>query len=156
MTANKHTEILSKAKGIRFNTKEVRAILDGRKTVTRRLVKLQPPANTDDVYFNYIKNGMARWGWENSSALCDRKLPYQSGDILYVRETWCRGSLNNDREQYYYKADNKILHCRWKPSSNMPKEAARIFLKVINVRVERLQEITSEQIDAEGVQRIWV
>ena len=66
------------------------------------------------------------------------KLPYQPGDILYVRETWCKGSWMNEKERYYYKADDNDFHCVWHPSIHMPKEAARIWLKVTDVRVERL------------------
>lgn len=68
------------------------------------------------------------------------RLPYQQGDILYVRETWCKGSWMNEKERYYYEADDNDFHCVWHPSIHMPKEAARIWLKVKDVRVERLQE----------------
>jgi hypothetical protein len=117
-------------KPILFNTEMVRAILDGRKTCTRRVIKPQPTA---------------RYG-----AQCI-KPPYQSGDILYVRETWKR-ALNG---YYYYEdwqRDDIADITKWKPSIHMPKEAARIWLKVTNVRVERLQDITSEQIYREGVE----
>lgn len=69
---------------------------------------------------------------------------------MYVRETWCKGNLDYHEEQYYYKADNSVFPCRWHPSIHMPKEAARIWLKVTDVRVERLQEITEEQAQSEG------
>ena len=78
--------------------------------------------------------------------------PYKPGDILYVRETWCKGSWGNEKERYYYKADDNDFYCTWHPSTHMPKEAARIWLKVTDVRVERLQDITSEQICKEGVE----
>ena len=78
------------------------------------------------------------------------KAPYQSGDILYVRETWKKAPNG-----YYYYEDwqkNDIADItKWKPSIHMPKEAARIWLKVTNVRVERLQEITEIQAQAEGI-----
>lgn len=117
MTKN---EILKIAKPILFNTEMVRAILDGRKTVTRRVAKKS-------------------------------QSPYKKGNILYVRETWCKGSLDYNEEKFYYKADNKIPHCQWCPSIHMPKEAARIFLRVKNVRTERLQDIDGYGILAEGV-----
>ena len=79
------------------------------------------------------------------------KLPYQPGDILYVRETWCKGSWMNEKERYYYKADDNDFHCVWHPSIHMPKEAARIWLKVTDVRVERLQEISGEDLIKEGI-----
>ena len=75
----------------------------------------------------------------------------QLGDILYVRETWKKAPNG-----YYYYEDwqrNDIADVtKWKPSIHMPKEAARIWLKVTDVRVERLQDITSEQIGREGVE----
>ena len=117
-------------KPILFNTEMVRAILDGRKSCTRRVVKPQPTA---------------RYGVQ-----CI-KPPYQPGDILYVRETWKR-ALNG---YYYYEdwqRDDIADITKWKPSIHMPKEAARIWLKVTDVRVERLQEITAEQIGREGVE----
>ena len=116
-------------KPILFNTEMVRAILDGRKSCTRRVVKPQPTA---------------RYG-----AQCI-KPPYQSGDILYVRETWKR-ALNG---YYYYEdwqRDDIADITKWKPSIHMPKEAARIWLKVTNVRVERLQEITVDGCHREGI-----
>ena len=78
------------------------------------------------------------------------KLPYQPGDILYVRETWCKGSWMNEKERYYYKADDNDFHCVWHPSIHMPKEAARIWLRVTDVRVERLQDMTDDDAEAEG------
>ena len=78
------------------------------------------------------------------------RLPYQQGDILYVRETWCKGFWMNEKERYYYKADDNDFHCVWHPSIHMPKEAARIWLKVKDVRVERLQDITEDGAKAEG------
>jgi hypothetical protein len=77
------------------------------------------------------------------------KAPYQPGDILYVRETWKKAPNG----YYYYEdwqKDDIADVTKWKPSIHMPKEAARIWLKVTDVRVERLQEITEEQASAEG------
>ena len=79
------------------------------------------------------------------------KAPYEPGDILYVRETWKKAPNG----YYYYESwqRNDIADVtKWKPSIHMPKEAARIWLKVTDVRVERLQEIASEQISREGVE----
>lgn len=135
------------------NTKMVKAILAGCKTVTRRLIKPQPPFDNDSIYLRYVKDGIARFGRGtpgNSCALCDRKMPYQSGDVLYVRETWCKGSLNGGAEQYFYKADDNDFHCKWRPSIHMPKEAARIFLRVTNVRVEHLRNNLIDDLEAEG------
>jgi hypothetical protein len=130
-------------KPILFNTEMVRAILDGRKSCTRRIAKPQ------------------------------QLVPYQPGDTLYVRETWerfeCRNCEGDERGNcpkepkksvldktcgcYMYRATDEISgDAKWHPSIHMPKEAARIFLRVTNVRVERLQEITSGQICKEGVE----
>lgn len=141
----------SKAKPILFNTDMVRAILDGRKTVTRRVI----PEHIIDKYYDYDE-------WCNcvmpSDIHCVRAYEkqffidytrYQKGDILYVRETW-----KPAKNGYFYKADwekESIADItKWRPSIHMPKEAARIFLKVTDVRVERLQDITEEQAVKEG------
>lgn len=140
-------------KPILFNTEMVRAILDGRKSCTRRIIKPQPTAHY--------------------GAQCI-KPPYQPSDILYIRETWehfechcCEGDehgncckepqqsvLNKSYGCYMYRATDEISgDARWHPSIHMPKEAARIWLKVTDVRVERLQEITAESALAEGADK---
>lgn len=132
-------------KPILFNTEMVQAILDGRKSCTRRLVKFLSGENPR--WTGYIKDGLMLYNGKNEP--CIRKAPYQPGDILYVRETWKKAPNG-----YYYYEDwqrNDIADItKWKPSIHMPKEAARIWLKVMNVRVERLQEITEEQACMEG------
>ena len=139
------SELLERAKPILLNTEMVRAIQDGTKTVTRRVIKgipetahmflgINPTTQKAEFLCGEIRNGVCV-DWKVGI-----KLPFQIGDILYVRETWCKGSLNYGEEQYYYRADNKIPHCQWNPSVHMPKEAARIFLRVTDVRVERLQD----------------
>lgn len=130
-----------KIKPILFNTEMVRAILDGRKTCTRRVLK-QP--------FEVHPNGYITKPRGNER-LCQYISPYQSGDVLYVRETWCKGSYGNEKEKYYYKADDNNFFCTWHPSIHMPKEAARIWLKVTDVRVERLQDITGHGVLKEGL-----
>lgn len=135
-------------KPILFNAEMVRAILDGRKTCTRRVAK-NVPDHTHRIEPVY-ENGRFQFDCFYSSyvAALDADAdfcmpcfpPYQRGDILYVRETWCKGSWMNEKERYYYKADDNDFHCVWHPSIHMPKEAARIWLKVTDVRVERLQE----------------
>ena len=127
-------------KPILFNTEMVRAILDGIKTCTRRVLK-QP--------FEVHPNGYITKP-RGTERLCPYIPPYQPGDILYVRETWCKGSYGDEKEKYYYKADDNNFFCTWHPSIHMPKEAARIFLKVTDVRVERLQDITDDGAKAEG------
>ena len=145
-------------KPILFNAEMVRAILDGRKTCTRRLVKFLPGENSQ--WTGYIKDGLMLYNGRNEP--CIRKVPYQLGDILYVRETWCGLPVNEAGHMrghtiYYYKADGELRPKGWRgtwhPSIHMPKEAARIWLKVTNVRVERLQEIAAESALAEGADK---
>lgn len=132
-------------KPILFNTEMVRAILDGRKTCTRRLVRFLPGENPQ--WTGYIRDGLMLYNGKNEP--CIRKAPYQPGDTLYVRETWKKAPNG-----YYYYEDwqrNDIADVtKWKPSIHMPKEAARIWLKVTNVRVERLQEMNPVDVIKEG------
>ena len=129
------------------NTEMVKAILAGRKTQTRRLVKERHLRVLDSPYHKEHSEVPDKVLLEK---LCE--LPYQSGDVLYVRESWCKGSLNGGAEQYFYRADDNDFHCKWRPSIHMPKEAARIFLRVTGVRVERLQDVTLDDATAEGCQ----
>lgn len=152
-------------KPILFNTDMVRAIMDGRKTCTRRVIKPQweeCPA-CKYVHNEYIYDKMA----ENVyCARCgcplepERRSPYQIGDILYVRETWCGLPVNETGHLqghpiYYYKADGELRPKGWRgtwhPSIHMPKEAARIWLKVTDVRVERLREMWASDVPKEGI-----
>lgn len=132
-------------KQILFNTEMVRATLDGRKSCARRLVKFFSGENP--WWTGYIKDGLMLYNGKNEP--CIRKAPYQPGDILYVRETWKR-ALNG----YYYYEDwqrNDIADVtKWKPSIHMPKEAARIWLNVTDVKVERLQEMKPVDVIKEG------
>ena len=153
-------------KPILFNTEMVRTILDGRKTCTRRLVKFLPGENPQ--WTGYIRDGLMLYNGKNEP--CIRKAPYQPGDILYVRETWQYLYELDGNEQiiegtgkYYYAATDTIPfdtyvdasgvthECvPWRPSIHMPKEAARIWLKVTDVRVERLQEMKPVDVIKEG------
>lgn len=155
-------------KSILFNTEMVRAILDGRKTCTRRLVKPQPDEkHTFPLGFvtdSTEKKEVGCFGFginEYGGSIQYAKPQYQPGDTMYVRETWCGLPVNEAGHMrghtiYYYKADGELRPKGWRgtwhPSIHMPKEAARIWLKVTDVRVERLQDITSEQIGREGVE----
>lgn len=173
-------------KPILFNTEMVQAILDGRKTVTRRLVKPRPgffydvggkitdPDNPEHIAFLAMDP-------DDHEEI--RVPPYQPGDVLYVRETWriqsahrfeadakiefkaggpmttiqFAGCCSDSHERVDY--DSFIskwwsVEGRWRPSIFMPKEAARIFLRVKDVRAERLQDITVEQVAAEGVDNV--
>lgn len=152
-------------KPILFNTEMVKAILEGRKTVTRRVNK---DANkytiplSEFIDFDrgtYAVKGINEEG--EQQYLVERELPYKPGDILYVRETWCQYDKDHilDDVKYAYKADATAdsERCRqdygykWHPSIHMPKAAARIWLKVTDVRVERLQDITPAEVVKEGV-----
>ncbi|MFH1635835.1 MAG: hypothetical protein ABIG63_17730 [Chloroflexota bacterium] len=156
---------------IRFTGQEVRALLDGRKTQTHKAIKPQPKP------FN---NGVHDWAWETKttaiywrtdelgeSLFMPGHCPYgQPGDLLWVRETWkpsrswVSPEICNDT-YIRYKADNSrqvVSHNlggsatdRWRPSIHMPRWASRITLEVVNVRVERVQEIGIESIIAEGI-----
>lgn len=155
-------EILKNAKPILFNTDMVRAILDGRKTVTRRLCKL-PGADHIEEDTDGSLIGIYN---HHDGCVIDAMAyaPYKQGDILYVRETYVTWHLPLGEILYCYKATDPSGNKRptspefdcdldvrpWNPSIHMPKEAARIFLKVTNVRVERLQDIDDEQARAEG------
>lgn len=138
-------EALKVAKPILFNTEMVRAIQGGTKTVTRRIAfpnKDLHEFRSSSYPEGWWYRGNVAKSW--SSILHHIKLAnpckYEVGDILYVRETWCKGKFRGEEEQYYYRADNKIPHCEWHPSIHMPKEAARIFLRVKKISVERLQD----------------
>ena len=150
-------EILQAAKPILFNTEMVRAILDGRKTQTRRVCQI----STADWGVEHSKCDYVEYPARNCLGLCGNfykglaymgaaKPSYQPGDVLWVRETWAY--LRNDYvTEYAYRADNNWLVPKWRPSIHMPKEAARIFLRVTDVRVERLKLISDEDVSKEGV-----
>lgn len=151
-------------KPILMNTEMVRAILDGRKTCTRRIVKSTPSffeVNEKPVYL-----------YDTEPSMGKIYPPCQPGDILYVREAWerfecwnCEGDERGNCPKeplksvlikacgcYMYRATDEISgDATWHPSIHMPKEAARIWLKVTDVRVERLQDITEDGAKAEGM-----
>lgn len=152
-------------KPILFNkqigTEMVRAILDGRKDATRRIVKGFIPDDAVWGYTAFTPKGYISCRGTFADGYGEKffKLPCESGDTLYVRETWCGLPVNEAGHMrghtiYYYKADGELRPKGWRgtwhPSIHMPKEAARIWLKVTDVRVERLQEITEVQAQAEG------
>ncbi|WP_304508943.1 hypothetical protein [Anaerotignum sp.] len=168
-------------KPILFNTEMTKAILDGRKTVTRRnpfqfVMKDGYNPNYSgyslgEYFTGHIKTGVCLYSrgahdvWGVRSNVVKPK--YQVGDVPYVRETWCDRWLPDGflegKNRYGYKADGEPTfgywgnekQCKdnvWIPSIHMPKEAARIFLKVTGVRVERLQEMAQEDAIKEGVE----
>lgn len=159
-----------------YNAKqwEIPLLLNGRKTVTRRPVRYKY-SNTEmkmrtDKYGTrlieiqkdvegetYGKNEDGST-WHKLRGYIEPKPSYQPGDILYVRETWLKTDCFGFQNGYVYKADEtpyskefrEDYGFKWKPSIRMPKEAARIWLKVTDVRVERLQEITPAEVVREG------
>lgn len=152
-------------KPILFNIEMVRANLDGRKTCTRRICKDANEYTVPDMDFynadrrTYAVHNYADKEHIEQLSTAERTCPICPGDILYVRETWCALPVNEaghirGHSVYYYKADGDLRpegwRGKWEPSIHMPKEAARIWLKVTNVRVERLQEITEDGAKAEG------
>lgn len=142
-------------KPILFNTEMVRAILDGRKNCTRRICKDANEYTVPDMDFynadrrTYAVHNFANREHSEQLSTAERACPICPGDILYVRETWKEAPKG-----YYYYEDwqrNDIADVtKWKPSIHMPKEASRIWLKVTDLRVERLKEITEDGAKAEG------
>ena len=148
-------------------TEMVRAILDGRKTCTRRICKDANECTVPDMEFynadrrTYAVHNFADKEHMEQLSMAERNCPICPGDTLYVRETWCGLPVNEAGHMrghtiYYYKADGELRPKGWRgtwhPSIHMPKEASRIWLKVTDVRVERLQSITVEGAIREGAE----
>ena len=144
------------SKPILFSTPMVQALLEGIKTMTRRVIKDKDIINRFDIDVDgkpiaYIDQAT---GDSYPPTAIAR---YHIGDILWVRETWfeneeCllyKASKYENTKEYHGR--NGWVQIKWRPSIFMPREAARIFLRVTNVRVERLQEITEEDAIAEGI-----
>lgn len=140
-----------------FNTEMVHALQAGRKTVTRRVVKPQPEPDYAAV------SGMYRDSNGRLCAICHSCVggihavypPCDRGDILFVRETWnclpIPEPLRGTNKTYWYKADGAGPEDKWRPSIHMPREAARIFLRVTGVRVERLRDMVLGDVLMEGI-----
>lgn len=165
---------MSRVKTMLFNTDMVRALLDGRKTVTRRIAKGVMDISESCPDMKWETPGHM---FQSDEALIYHKAPYQPGDYIYVREKFCwcpcwdcgkdteEGCCDSTAERFFnhekgeygcygYKAsfaDNEEPFDKWHPSIRMPKEAARIWLKVTDVRVERLQDISNCEAKREGV-----
>ena len=153
-------------KPILFNTEMVRAILDGRKTCTRRICRDANEYVVPDMDFynaekrTYAVHNFADQEHTEQLSIAERTCPICPGDILYVRETWYKSP-----SRYMYRADyshteqfytgGKEVSIKWHPSIHMPKEAARIWLNVTDVRVERLQDITPKDAENEGVGNLF-
>lgn len=154
-------------KPILFNTDMVKAILDGRKTVTRRVVRLPAGISPyrvelaseyygdlsewDFIYGQQIKGGLADCFYRAGA-------PYKLGDTLYVRETWA-DIPETAPGNIHFKADATEADLKWfwaegwkwRPSIHMPKGIARLFLRVTDVRVKRLQDMTAADAYREGI-----
>ncbi len=143
-------------KPILFKTEMVQSILVGRKTQTRRIINV--PSSTN--FAGFVIGDTKRNDYAGFSDINNVKIDflikpkYKVGDVLWVRETW-NNSLNPN--EYCYKADtdNPIYldkQWKWKPSLFMPLDACRLFLKVTNVRIERLQDISNQDAINEGIE----
>ena len=157
-------------KPIIFSTPMVKAILEGKKTQTRRVID-KDISNKFDIE-NDGKTVIA-WIHPDTGDHFEPTYPakYKVGDVLWVRETWCKvpWTYSNDlgvpdeSYKYFYRADGEMneqhdLHSdydKWRPSIHMPREAARLFLKVTGVRVERINEITGRDVLAEGIDNVY-
>lgn len=157
-------------KPILFNTDMVRAIMDGKKNVTRRVVRPKPENDAELLTDNLLPE-TGEQGSGKVYCFSDATVtspPYRPGDILYVRETYVTWHLPLGGILYCYRATDPNGNKRptspefdcdldarpWKPSIHMPKEAARIFLKVTDVRVERLKDMTDKDALKEGAQGV--
>ena len=137
---------MNKEKPILFNSAMVRAILEGRKTQTRHPLKPQPRVESNGFAWLPTRTGKVKY-------------PFNSGDVLWVRETWRkRTSVECAKYEYEYAATRTVLTeamrevfgGKWRPSIHMPRAASRILLEITAVRLERLQVISNEDAIAEG------
>ena len=151
----------STIKPILFNEKMVKALLSGQKTQTRRIVKPATPYkageymqgqglwidfSTDNLdHCGHVKDYSVSPIWTPVSSYIKRYAPYKVDDLLYVRESW-----EIEDGEVIYRAGSHKKDQKWKPSIHMPKEYARIWLHVLDVKMERLQEISIEDAIKEG------
>ena len=147
---------------ILFNTKMVKAILDGRKTQTRRIINA---TGFENMQFDGMNGRFAMFKLgEGNVSIPTLRSKYAIGDILYVRETWKQATGGTAGHGLFdtilYKADEPqdttglMIEERWHPSIHMPKSAARIWLMVKAIRVERLQDIDEDGVIAEGAESL--
>lgn len=148
-------------KPILFNTEMVQAILDSKKTVTRRCIK-GLDRNALFIGWKTSSGNEKSYGtatFELDGHYIDCKPKYLIGDQLYVRETWSE-LKNNDKshKKYVYKATDTFpfekgdfANFRWHPSIHMPKEAARLFLRVTDVRIEQMSDMLESDCEKEGI-----
>ena len=148
-----------------FNAEMVRAILDGRKTQTRRIMKPQPtpctlqkgghwwPSNVFKTMLHIeeeMQNGKGGWG-----GLVGDACPFGDvGDRIWVREAWARYNIDQDSHDMAYRAttpEDWPEEGRWRPSIHMPRWASRITLEITGVGVQRLQSISPNDASREGL-----
>lgn len=154
---------MRKQRPILFNTETVLAIDGDTKTETRRTRGLKE-LNEDPEKWKFhdkAPNGNFVFSKKQSGLVASIRCPYgEPGDYLYVRETWMwafdwdNGGV--DKNDFYYRAGHPASDPQpsaWKPSIHMPKEAARIWLQIVEVRIERLRDITEDGARCEGVLR---
>lgn len=166
-------------KPILFNTQMVKAILSGRKTTTRRIIKVDnnldfigtSSSKCNDMFDMASFGKLDKENIENSNIKERIKTLYLPEDILYVRETWLAHPYKHRKLNITYKADREVREVDFseerfekikkfannesfyfQPSLFMPKEAARIFLKVTDVRVAKLQDMKAKDFWDEGVE----
>lgn len=147
-----------KERPIIFSTAMVQAILEGRKIMTRRIVKLSEFGDSDTRGYKYhFRDKKGRWNDVTDESLI-KFCPYGNpGDHLWVKETFAKVK---SKGTYLYKSDKMFDNCgpseiewKWTPSIYMPRLASRITLEITDVRVERLQDITEQDAIKEGVFR---
>ncbi|EAZ4936077.1 hypothetical protein [Salmonella enterica] len=167
-----------KERGMIFNGEMVRAILDGRKTQTRRIMRNQPAGDTPETPVMVRKKNWAfQWYDDRYGESGFFPCPFgQPGDRIWVRETYQGPLFDYEHMEAYledssefekpefcvYRADGKPapefydaddnLHCCWRPSIHMPRWASRLTLEITDVRVERLNDISQEDAQAEGME----
>ncbi len=140
-----------------FSAPMIKALLEGRKTQTRRLIKPQPVSGLDLTACRINTNPKEGKMWPG--------VRYHKGLKLWVRETWLNAGLiipgskegevwyrANEDDKFAIECEPKSDHPKWKPSIYMPRWASRINLEIKNVRVERLQDIDSFQVIKEGIE----
>lgn len=160
-------------KSLIFKGDLVKALLDGRKTQTRRPIKVQPPSNYDRVYDSqwFHSPSTSGQGAEQQDCILIPESPFKTGETICVRETWCHDihpvTARPRDGQFHYLADGKCVmkvdgdgfpeyrkdgseSSPWISPLHMPESASRIKLKISNVRVERIQDITHADAIHEG------
>src|SRR6202040_508492 len=147
------------SRGMLFSVPMIKALLDGSKTQTRRVCKLQPIDNVRAIKFELLNDKEHAILYTDLGQVV-MSVPHPVGSLIWCKETFCEIPLNNGRMGVAYKADgdeafDKIKDGwdwmgKWRPSIFMPRCAARVSLEVVGVRVERLQDISEEDAKAEG------